>query len=93
MGIAAGGNINPQGVSMFEPIGGSAPKYAGKNIINPLAAIGAAQMMLAHLGLDKAARRVENAIRKVVKNNIKDLTAGKMGYTTQEVGDLVVENL
>jgi len=93
MGIAAGGNINPQGVSMFEPIGGSAPKYAGKNIINPLAAIGAAQMMLAHLGLEKAARRVENAIRAVVKNNIKDLTAGKMGYTTQEVGDLVVANL
>ena len=93
MGIAAGGNINPQGVSMFEPIGGSAPKYAGKNVINPLAAIGAAQMMLAHLGLQKAAQRVENAIRAVVKNNIKDLTAGKMGYTTQEVGDLVVANL
>jgi len=93
MGIAAGGNINPRGVSMFEPIGGSAPKYAGKNIINPLAAIGAAQMMLAHLGLEKAAQRVENAIRAVVKNNIKDLTAGKMGYTTQEVGDLVVANL
>jgi 3-isopropylmalate dehydrogenase len=93
MGIAAGGNINPQGVSMFEPIGGSAPKYAGKNIINPLAAIGAAQMMLAHLGLEKAAQRAENAIRAVVKNNIKDLTAGKMGYTTQEVGDLVVSYL
>ncbi|MFW6054268.1 MAG: 3-isopropylmalate dehydrogenase, partial [Thermodesulfobacteriota bacterium] len=44
LGIAAGGNINPQGVSMFEPIGGSAPKYTGKNLINPLAAISAAQM-------------------------------------------------
>jgi 3-isopropylmalate dehydrogenase len=78
---------------MFEPIGGSAPKYAGKNVINPLAAIGAAQMMLAHLGLQKAAQQVEKAIREVVKNKIKDLTAGKMGFTTQEVGDLVVENL
>jgi 3-isopropylmalate dehydrogenase len=93
MGIAAGGNINPQGVSMFEPIGGSAPKYTGKNIINPLAAIGAAQMMLAHLGLEQSAQRVEKAIRAVVKNNIKDLTAGKMGFTTQEVGDLVVSYL
>lgn len=93
MGIAAGGNINPQGVSMFEPIGGSAPKYTGKNMINPLAAIGAAQMMLVHLGLEQAAGRVEKAIRAVVKNDIKDLTAGKMGYTTQEVGDLVVSYL
>jgi 3-isopropylmalate dehydrogenase len=93
MGIAAGGNINPQGVSMFEPIGGSAPKYTGKNIINPLAAIGAAQMMLVHLGLKEAAGRIEKAIRSVVKNDIKDLTAGKMGYTTQEVGDLVVSYL
>jgi 3-isopropylmalate dehydrogenase len=93
MGIAAGGNINPQGVSMFEPIGGSAPKYTGKNIINPLAAIGAAQMMMLHLGLEQAAGRVEKAIRAVVKNDIKDLTAGKMGYTTQEVGDLVVSYL
>jgi 3-isopropylmalate dehydrogenase len=93
MGIAAGGNINPQGVSMFEPIGGSAPKYTGKNIINPLAAIGAAQMMLVHLGLGQAAGRVEKAIKAVVKNDIKDLNAGKMGYTTQEVGDLVVSYL
>ncbi|MFH0789425.1 MAG: 3-isopropylmalate dehydrogenase [Pseudomonadota bacterium] len=93
MGIAAGGNINPQGVSMFEPIGGSAPKYSGKNSINPLAAIGAAQMMLAHLGQERAAQGIEKAIRAVVKNNIRDLTAGKMGYSTQEVGDLVVSNL
>jgi 3-isopropylmalate dehydrogenase len=93
MGIAAGGNINPQGVSMFEPIGGSAPKYTGKNIINPLAAIGAAQMMLVHLDQERAAQGVEKAIRAVVKDHIKDLTAGKMGYSTQEVGDLVVSYL
>jgi 3-isopropylmalate dehydrogenase len=93
MGIAAGGNINPQGVSMFEPIGGSAPKYTGKNVINPLAAIAAAQMMLAHLGLESAAAEVEKAVKAVVKNNIKDLTAGKMGFTTSQVGDLVVSYL
>ncbi len=89
MGIAAGGNINPEGVSMFEPIGGSAPKYTGKNVINPLAAIAAAQMMLETLGEEKAANIVEEAIKKVVANDIKDLSAGKMGYTTSEVGDLV----
>ncbi len=93
MGIAAGGNINPQGVSMFEPIGGSAPKYKGRNVINPLAAIGAAQMMLEHLGLEKSAQKIEQAVRRVVLENVKDLTAGKMGYTTQEVGDLVVKYL
>jgi len=93
MGIAAGGNINPQGVSMFEPIGGSAPKYTGQNVINPLAAVNAAQMMLAHLGLEKAAARVEKAVRTLVKDYVKDLNAGKMGYSTQEVGDLVVSHL
>jgi 3-isopropylmalate dehydrogenase len=79
MGIAAGGNLNPQGVSMFEPIGGSAPKYTGKNVINPLAAIAAAQMMLEHLGEDKAARRVEDAIRVVLSRHVKSLAAGRMG--------------
>jgi 3-isopropylmalate dehydrogenase len=91
MGIAAGGNINPAGVSMFEPIGGSAPKYTGKNMINPLAAIAAVQMMLEHLGEDNAARRVEDAIKVVVAEHVKDLGAGRMGYTTTEVGDLVVK--
>jgi 3-isopropylmalate dehydrogenase len=89
MGIAAGGNINPGGVSMFEPIGGSAPKYTGKNVINPLAAIGAAQMMLDHLGEIAAAQAIENAIRWVVAEKLDSLSAGKMGYGTREVGDLV----
>ncbi|HEC31870.1 MAG TPA: 3-isopropylmalate dehydrogenase, partial [Deltaproteobacteria bacterium] len=93
MVIAAGGNINPEGVSMFEPIGGSAPKYTGKNIINPLAAIAAAQMMLDTLGEEKAASKIEEAIKKVVANDVKDLSAGKMGYSTSEVGDLVVKYL
>jgi 3-isopropylmalate dehydrogenase len=91
MGIAAGGNINPDqgGVSMFEPIGGSAPKYTGKNVINPLAAICSAQMMLAHLGEEKAADVVEQAVMHVTANKMKSLAAGKMGYSTTEVGDLI----
>jgi 3-isopropylmalate dehydrogenase len=93
MGIAAGGNINPGGVSMFEPIGGSAPKYTGMNVINPLAAIAAVQMMLEHLGENSVALRVENAIRKVVAEDIKSLSAGQMGYTTTEVGDLVASHI
>jgi len=93
MGIAAGGNINPQGVSMFEPIGGSAPKYTGKNVINPLAAICSLSMLLDEIGEEKAAKAVEDAAIKVVKTKLKNLGAGKMGYSTSEVGDLVVKNL
>lgn len=89
MGIAAGGNINPEGVSMFEPIGGSAPKYTGRNIINPLAAIMAGQMMLDVLGETQAALAIERAVMKVVSEKLKSMSAGKMGYSTTEVGDLV----
>jgi len=89
MGIAAGGNINPEGVSMFEPIGGSAPKYTGQNVINPLAAIMAGQMMLDTLGEELAAQAVEKAVMKVVAQKLKSMSAGKMGHTTTEVGDLV----
>ena len=92
MGIAAGGNINPEGVSMFEPIGGSAPKYTGKNMINPLAAISALGMMLDTLGNSEAATAVEQAIMKVCPM-LDSMAAGRMGYTTSEVGDLVCENL
>jgi len=91
MGIAAGGNINPQGVSMFEPIGGSAPKYTGKNVINPLAAVAALAMLLDNLGEENASRQVEDAIKRVVKNDLESMDAGRMGYTTQEVGDLVAK--
>ncbi len=91
MGIAAGGNINPEGTSMFEPIGGSAPKYTGKNMVNPLAAVSACQMMLENLGEIEASHIVENAIMKVVSNDLKSLSAGKMGHTTTEVGDLLVK--
>jgi 3-isopropylmalate dehydrogenase len=93
MGIAAGGNINPEGVSMFEPIGGSAPKYTGKGKINPLAAICAMQMMLETLGEEKAAQKVEQAVMFVTANKIKSLQAGQMGYSTSEVGDMVAEKV
>lgn len=89
MGIAAGGNINPQGVSMFEPIGGSAPKYKGQNVINPLAAICAGGMMLEYLGEDKAGKAIENAAMTVTGKHLKSLAAGKMGFSTTEVGDIV----
>ena len=91
MGIAAGGNINPEGVSMFEPIGGSAPKYTGQNVINPMAAIGAAQMMLDYLGEAQAAAAVEKAIKAVVAEKLESMSAGKMGFGTKEVGDLVAD--
>ncbi len=90
MGIAAGGNINPEGTSMFEPIGGSAPKYTGKNVINPLAAISAVQMMLEYLGEAKAARLIEKAVIKTC-TRLDSLSAGKMGYSTTEVGDMVAD--
>jgi len=93
MGIAAGGNINPEGVSMFEPIGGSAPKYTGKNVINPLAAICALSMMLDFLGQKDAAEAVEESVKKVVRGKLESLSAGRMGYSTTEVGDLIVNNL
>lgn len=91
MGIAAGGNINPEGVSMFEPIGGSAPKYTGMNIINPLAAISALQLLLENLGEKAAGARIEKAVTTMTGEKLKGLAAGKMGYSTSEVGDMVAE--
>jgi len=91
MGIAAGANINPEGVSMFEPISGSAPKYAGKNNINPIAAILAAQLMLDTLGETEAAQMIERAVMKVLEEDLKGVAAGQMGYSTSDVGDLIVD--
>jgi 3-isopropylmalate dehydrogenase len=90
LGIAAGGNINPEGVSMFEPMGGSAPKYTGKNVINPLAAIAAAGMMLDTIGESTAGQAIDQAVTKALNGGkIKSLAAGHMGLGTREVGDLV----
>jgi 3-isopropylmalate dehydrogenase len=95
MGVAAGGNINPDkgGVSMFEPMGGSAPKYTGTGKINPIAAINAVSMLLTQLGYDKSGTKVMDAIMKVTATKMKSQAAGKMGYSTSEVGDLVVAAL
>jgi len=95
MGVAAGGNINPEpgGVSMFEPMGGSAPKYTGTGKINPIATISAAAMLLEQAGCQQAADRVISAIQIVTGTKMKSQAAGKMGYRTQEVGDLVVQAL
>ena len=91
MGVAAGGNINPEGVSMFEPIGGSAPKYTGLQVVNPIAAIAAAQMMLETLGEAKAAKAIDGAIRKAASKDMKSMAAGKMGRSTNQVGDLIAK--
>jgi 3-isopropylmalate dehydrogenase len=88
MGVAAGGNLNPEGVSMFEPIGGSAPKYTGQQVVNPLAAIAAAQMMLEHLGEEKAAAALEEGIKQTA-SRLQSMAAGRMGHSTGEVGDMV----
>ena len=95
MGVAAGGNINPEpgGTSMFEPMGGSAPKYTGTGKINPIAAISATAMLLEQNGHEKAANRVISAIQTVTGTKMKSQAAGKMGYTTTQVGDLVCEAL
>ena len=95
LGVAAGGNINPKGVSMYEPMGGSAPKYTGQNVINPMAAIGAMAMLLRETGNNKgdmnlveAGNRVEAAIMATTPK-MQSQAAGKMGYSTTQVGDLV----
>ena len=94
MGIAASGNLNPESVAMFEPIHGSAPRYTGKNQINPIAAIGAAGMMLEHLGQAESAAAVEKSISNLLASGtIQDLGAGRMGYTTEQVGDMIAEGL
>jgi 3-isopropylmalate dehydrogenase len=92
MGVAAGGNLNPQGVSMFEPIGGSAPKYTGQNVINPVASILAGTMMLDQLGHTRAAEAVEKSVMAVIAK-MKSMAAGKMGFSTSQIGDMVAAGL
>jgi len=92
MGVASGGNINPEGVSMFEPIGGTAPSFTGLNQINPMAAIGAVHMMLDHLGHTDVASKVEAAKKEVIQR-MRSMQAGKMGFSTSELGDHVVHSL
>ncbi|MEI6846044.1 MAG: isocitrate/isopropylmalate family dehydrogenase, partial [Candidatus Firestonebacteria bacterium] len=92
--VAAGGNINPEGLSMFEPMGGSAPKYTGKNVINPIAAVMAGSLMLNDLGEEKAGKAVENAVMAALQSGkLKSMAAGRMGMGTREVGDLIAANV
>jgi 3-isopropylmalate dehydrogenase len=90
LGMAASGNINPDGVSMFEPVHGSAPKYAGKDVANPLGAILTVQMMLDHLGHPESAAAIERAVVRSVETRrcTRDL-GGELG--TQGTGDAVAE--
>jgi 3-isopropylmalate dehydrogenase len=92
MGVAASGNLNPEGVSMFEQIGGTAPDFAGKGEINPMAAIGALQMMLHHLGEVDAGLCVERGMAETFPR-LKGMGAGEMGYSTSEVGDMVAASI
>ena len=91
MGVAAGGNINPEKTypSMFEPIHGSAPKYTGKAIVNPIASIESIRMMLNHLGEEQAASDIERAVRKTLAHG--EVKTPDMGGTnkTYEVGDAI----
>ena len=92
MGIASGGNLNPEGVSMYEPIGGSAPKYTNQNVINPLAAIGAGALLFEHsLHEREAAAAIERAIMKTTAEKMQSMSAGRMGMGTTEVGDTVAQ--
>ncbi len=92
MGVAPSGNINPDGVSMFEPVHGSAPQFTGKNVINPIAAIATSVLMLNHLGERQAAQCVEDAMKAVIRK-MKSMLVGKMGYSTTEIGDMVAKNI
>ena len=93
MGLARGGNINPSGISMFEPIHGSAPKYKGMNRANPIATILAGQMMLEQLGEQETADIVENAVIEVLKEGkVRTYDLGGSS-TTSEVGDAVVRKI
>jgi 3-isopropylmalate dehydrogenase len=86
LGLAPSGNINPEGVSLFEPVHGSAPGIAGKNLANPMGAILAAGMMLAHLGLAGEARAIESAVRAAItEGKTPAELGGSLG--TREVGD------
>lgn len=92
LGVAAGGNINPEGVSMYEPIGGTAPAHTGKNEINPIAAISSAGMMLEMFGEDDAAKAVDSAIMEVTPR-MKSMRAAEMGFGTDEIGDMISEKI
>jgi 3-isopropylmalate dehydrogenase len=92
MGIAASGNIHPGKVSLFEPIHGSAPKYAGKNVASPVAAVLAVGMMCDYLGQKQAAAAIENVVIDLVRSKrIQGVSTGD--HPTDVIGDMVVSEL
>jgi 3-isopropylmalate dehydrogenase len=93
LGIAASGNLHPGRVSLFEPIHGSAPKYAGQNVANPIATIMAVQMMLDYLGESRAARRVEESVAGLLRSRRLPSLGADSGFSTSQVGDLVLGEL
>jgi len=93
MGIAASGNIHPGKTSMFEPIHGSAPKHAGKNIACPLGAVGAVGMMLDYLGETAGAARIERAVTELLTSGAVPSADARSGISTTAMGDMVLERL
>ncbi|HEY6866635.1 MAG TPA: 3-isopropylmalate dehydrogenase [Candidatus Eisenbacteria bacterium] len=93
LGVAASGNLHPGRVSLFEPIHGSAPKYAGKQVANPIATIMAVQMMLDYLEEKRAARRIEEAVAELLRSRRIPSLGSDSGLSTRQVGDLVLEAL
>jgi 3-isopropylmalate dehydrogenase len=93
LGIAASGNIHPGQVSLFEPIHGSAPKYAGKNVANPIATVMAVQMMLDYLGERRAATRIEEAVAGLLRSKRLPSLGTDSGFGTTQIGDLVLAEL
>jgi 3-isopropylmalate dehydrogenase len=93
MGIAASGNIHPGRASMFEPIHGSAPKHAGKNVACPLGAIMAVAMMLEHLDEGAAAHRIDAAVARLLQSGQVPSLDARSGISTSAMGDLVLQEL
>src|SRR5437870_3039470 len=93
LGVAASGNLHPGRVSLFEPIHGSAPKYAGKNVASPIATVMAVQMMLDYLGEKRAAQRIEEAVAGLLRTKRVPSLGSDSGLGTIQVGDLVIGEL
>lgn len=93
VGIAAGGNIHPKKVSMFEPIHGSAPKYQGKNVANPLGAILALSMLLEHIGLQELAEKIEKAVSITLQKRVLKTLGTDSNCSTTQIGELVTNTL
>ena len=89
MGVAASGNIHPGQVSLFEPIHGSAPKYKGRNVVSPVAAIGAVAMMLDYLGETAAGAAIESTIASLLSSRRIPSLDASSGLSTSDVGDMI----